>query len=93
VLGFLAASCVFSFLLAPSLVSATKELLVGLRTVWFALAFLSIGLETRLVELVSLEGGRPALTFLGAQAFNVISTLLLAFLLFGGILAPVPTLT
>jgi hypothetical protein len=39
-----------------------------------------------------MEGGRPAAAFLAAQALNVIWTLLLAFLLFGGILFPVPTL-
>ena len=35
-------------------------------------------------------GGRPAVAFLGAQVFNVIWTLLLAYLLFGGIVFPVP---
>jgi hypothetical protein len=37
-------------------------------------------------------GGRPAAAFLVAQAANVIWTLSLAYLLFGGILFPVPTL-
>jgi uncharacterized membrane protein YadS len=90
VLGFMVASVVFSFLLDPGTVSATKGTLGGLRTVWFALAFTCIGLETKFTELVSMEGGRPAAAFLVAQAFNVMWTLLLAFLLFGGILFPAP---
>jgi uncharacterized membrane protein YadS len=90
VLGFLVASFVFSFVLDAGLVNATKGALGGLRTVWFALAFTSIGLETRFTELVSMEGGRPAAAFLGAQAINVLWTLLLAYLLFGGVIFPVP---
>jgi len=92
VLGFLVASFVFSFLLDPKLVADTKGLLGGLRVVWFALAFTCIGLETRFTELVGMEGGRPAAAFLGAQAVNVIWTLILAYLLFGGILFAVPVL-
>jgi uncharacterized integral membrane protein (TIGR00698 family) len=92
VLGFLAASLVFSFVLAPETVAATKGTLGTLRTTFFALAFVSIGLDTRLTDLVSLDRGRPALAFIGAQAFNVAWTLLLAFLLFGGYLFPAPVL-
>jgi uncharacterized integral membrane protein (TIGR00698 family) len=92
VLGFLVASVVFSFLLAPATVSATKGMLGGLRTVWFALAFTCIGLETKFTELATMEGGRPAAAFLGAQALNVIWTLILAYLLFGGILFAAPVI-
>jgi hypothetical protein len=60
--------------------------------VWFALAFTCIGLETRFTDLVSMEGGRPAAAFLGAQALNVIWTLILAYLLFGGILFAAPVI-
>jgi hypothetical protein len=35
-------------------------------------------------------GGRPAAAFLIAQGFNIILTLVLAYLIFGGILFPVP---
>ena len=90
VLGFLIASFVFSFLLDPGLVKETKSVLAGLRTIWFALAFTSIGLEARFTELFRMEGGRPAVAFMGAQAFNVIWTLLLAYLLFGGFIFPIP---
>jgi uncharacterized membrane protein YadS len=91
VLGFLAASFVVS-LLEPARVEETRGLLNGLRTLWFALAFTSIGLETRFSDLLSDGGARPALAFVGGQAFNVAWTLLLAYLLFGGILFSVPAL-
>ena len=90
VLGFMAASLVFSFLIDPALVQQTKGIFRELRTVWFALAFTCIGLETRFGELLRMEEGRPALAFLGAQAINVIWTLLVAFLLFGGLIFPLP---
>lgn len=92
VLGFLVTSIFFSFIIDPVLVKETKGDLTGLRTVWFALAFTSIGLETRLTELVRMGEGRPAMAFLGAQAVNVLWTLILAYLLFGGILLPPPSM-
>jgi uncharacterized integral membrane protein (TIGR00698 family) len=90
VLGFIAASLAFSFLVDAATVQATKSLLTGLRTMWFALAFASIGLETRFAELTKEGSGRAALAFLGGQAFNVVWTLILAYLLFGGILVSEP---
>jgi uncharacterized membrane protein YadS len=90
VLGFVAASLVFSFLIDSATVSGTKSLIGGLRTWWFALAFTSIGLETRFDDLVSMEGGRPAIAFIAAQGVNLIWTLLLAYLIFGGVLFPAP---
>lgn len=92
VLGFVAASLVFSFALDPGLVKEVKPALNGLRNFWFALAFVSIGLETHFGDLVRMEGGRPALAFVVAQAFNVVWTLLLSWLLFGGVLAATPQL-
>ncbi|MCW5550631.1 MAG: putative sulfate exporter family transporter [Verrucomicrobiae bacterium] len=90
VLGFIVASLVCSFALDPALVKETKALLTGLRNFWFALAFVSIGLETKFTDLVRMEGGRPAFAFIGAQGFNVVWTLILSWLLFGGVLVAVP---
>jgi uncharacterized membrane protein YadS len=92
VIGFVLASAVFSFALSPELVSGTRSALGEIRTWWFALAFVCIGLETRFVELATYEQGRPALAFLGAQTFNVFWTLLLAWLLFGGVLVAQPVI-
>jgi uncharacterized membrane protein YadS len=90
VLGFLVASAVFSFLLPTDMVNGTRSVLGELRTWWFALAFVCIGLETKFVDLATMEGGRPAVAFLGAQVVNIIWTLILAYLLFGGVIFPLP---
>lgn len=84
VIGFVLASIVFSSLLAPAVAEAASKPLKGLRETWFAAAFVCIGLETRLGELFRLGGGRPAIAFLGGQAFNIAWTLVLALWLFGG---------
>jgi uncharacterized membrane protein YadS len=92
VLGYMIASVFFSFLLSPATVTATKGALGSLRTWWFALAFTSIGLETRFKDLAGLGGGRPALAFLIGQTFNIFWTLLLAYLIFGGYFFAAPKL-
>ena len=88
VLGFLAASLLFSFILDPGLVKQTKGLLSGLRTAWFGVTFVSIGLETKLSGLLKMGKGKPALAFVAAQLFNVLWTLLIAYVLFGGNIFP-----
>lgn len=90
VIGFIAVSLVFSFLIPAATTQQVSGFLNGLRTIWFALAFVAIGLEARFSDLVKIQGGRPALAFILAQVFNVIWTLLWAYLLFGGILLPAP---
>jgi uncharacterized membrane protein YadS len=92
VLGFLAASLVFSFLLPPAVVAQAKGTLAAIRTAWFGMAFVAIGLDTRLGELVAMGGGRPVVAFVGAQLVNVGWTLVLAHLLFGGVIFPPPAL-
>ena len=92
VFGFLLASALFSFVLPEASVAATRGLLNNLRTVLFAMAFVSIGLETSLGSLVTTDGGRPAVAFLGGQAFNVIVTLIAAYAFFGGWLFALPSL-
>jgi uncharacterized membrane protein YadS len=83
VLGFMAASLLFSFLVPADAVKAMKGPLNGLRNAWFAMAFVSIGLETRFGDLLSMEEGRPAIAFVVSQAVNVVWTLLLAWAIFG----------
>ena len=90
VIGFAIASLVFSFLLSDGVVAGTRGALGELRLWLFAMAFLCIGLETRFIELLSTDGGRPALAFISAQAINVAWTLVLAYLLFGGVLFAQP---
>ncbi len=83
VIGFVIASIVFSYFVPATVAEAASKPLKGLREVWFAAAFVCIGLETRLGELFSLGGGRPAAAFLGGQVFNILWTLILAMWLFG----------
>jgi uncharacterized integral membrane protein (TIGR00698 family) len=90
VLGFMFSSILFSFILSPETVSASKGILNNLTVWWFALAFTSIGLETNFREIAQLGGGKPALAFVVAQSFNIFWTLLLSYLLFGGVLFPIP---
>lgn len=90
VLGFIAVSLIFSFQIPADIGKSVSGILNSLRTVWFALAFVAIGLEARFTDLVKIEGGRPAIAFIGAQIFNIIWTLLWAWLLFGGILLAIP---
>lgn len=92
VLGFVIASLVFSFAVPPALISSTSGALGAFRLWWFTMAFVSIGLSTQFREVANLGSGRPALAFLGAQAFNIIWTLLLAYLLFGGVFFAAPKL-
>lgn len=92
VIGFVLASVLFSFVLSESIVNETGSLIRGLRTWWFALAFVCIGLETRFRDIIGMDEGRPAWAFLIAQAINVVWTLVVAWLLFGGILFPAPDL-
>ena len=52
-------------------------------TVFFSLAFVCIGLDTRLKEIVSKENRNLLRSFLAAQGFNIVVTFVIACLLFG----------
>lgn len=90
ILGFVAASLVFSLLqsggvFVPDARGKLAEPGVAkmFSTVFFSLAFVCIGLDTRLKEIVSRENRNILRSFLVAQAFNIVVTLLIASLLFG----------
>ena len=91
VIGFLAASILFSFVLVPAMhgdftlvektyIDPVTEILRG----WFfCLAFVSIGLESNFKDLASrMEGGKPMVLYVVGQSFNLILTLFVAFLAF-----------
>jgi len=82
VLGFVGASLLFSFLLSPEMTAPVKDGLKNLQGLWFALAFTSIGLETNFRDLFGGHSRKPFYAFLLAQAFNILVTLLIAYLLF-----------
>jgi uncharacterized integral membrane protein (TIGR00698 family) len=83
VIGFIAASLVFSFLIPAETRDTVKDSLKNLQGLWFALAFTSIGLETNFKDLFTNNSKKPLYAFLIAQLFNIIITLIIAFLLFG----------
>jgi uncharacterized integral membrane protein (TIGR00698 family) len=82
VLGFIATSLIFSFLLSKGTVDSVKDSLKNVQTLWFVLAFTCIGLETKFSDLFNSESRKPLYAFLIAQGFNIIVTLVLAYLLF-----------
>ncbi len=95
ILGFVLASLVFSFFVHPVLGEArTGEILdvsKALRAWLFCLAFVAIGLESNFREMAhQLVGGKPVVLYLVGQTFNILLTLLVAWLAFGGILFPRP---
>ncbi|HUV12764.1 MAG TPA: putative sulfate exporter family transporter [Acidobacteriota bacterium] len=94
ILGFAAASVIFSFVLMPALGHETVSSVLGVsktfRGWFFCLAFVSIGLESNFKELAGqLVGGKPIYLYIVGQSFNLILTLLMAWIAFGGILFPV----
>lgn len=82
VLGFVVASLVFSFAISPVVVDSVNGSIKNIQTIWFVLAFTSIGLETRFSDLFNTNSKRPLYAFVIAQTFNVIVTLIVAYLLF-----------
>jgi uncharacterized integral membrane protein (TIGR00698 family) len=96
IVGFLAASLVFSFVLIPAFgggnagLGAVESNVIGAvtktcRSWLFCMAFVAIGLESNFRQLASqLAGGKPIILYLVGQTFNLILTLLAAYIAFGG---------
>lgn len=82
VIGFTAASLLFSFFVSSETAADVKDGIKSFQTLWFVLAFTSIGFETRFSDFFHPENRRPLYAFLLAQLFNIFITLMLAWLLF-----------
>lgn len=82
VLGFMLASVLFSFVISPAKVGMVKDSLKGLQNAWFVLAFTCIGLETKFHDFFQRSNRKALYAFLLAQAFNILLTLLIAWILF-----------
>ena len=82
VLGFIIVSLTFSFLVSPETAEITGKTIKSYQSLWFNLAFICIGLETRFKDIIELDRGRPLMAFLTAQIFNIIITLAVAYVLF-----------
>lgn len=83
VLGFMLVSLFYSFILSPELANSSGSLLKSFCNFWFALAFISIGLETRFSDFKAADNKGPVYAFLAAQGFNIILTLVVAYVIFG----------
>ena len=97
ILGFIAASMIFSFVMQPVYgVDATNDVIKHLKEFqnWaFALAFTSIGLETNFKELCSqVQGGKPFQLYIVGQVFNLILTFAVVWVLLSGKFFPIPTI-
>jgi len=88
ILGFILASIIFSFVLIPIMgeehISAILKQTKTFRGWFFCMAFISIGLESDFRDLSKqLAGGKPILLYVTGQSFNIILTLIMAWLAFG----------
>lgn len=90
ILGFVVASAVFSLLQAYGVFPDSAEsklaettLAKTFSTFFFSLAFVCIGMDTRLKDIISKENRNALYAFLGAQTFNICVTCLVAWLMFG----------
>lgn len=90
IIGFVIASLVFSIFQVNDLfqVNAKGKLIEPgvakmFSTLFFSLAFVCVGLETRIKEIISRENRNIMWSFLTAQTFNIVITFIIACLLFG----------
>ena len=88
VVGFMIASLVVSFLVEPAIGAKSTKVIAkackSYRGWFFALCFVSIGLETNFKELVTVGGGRPAAAYWISQTANAIWTLFITWILWSG---------
>lgn len=90
VLGFVLASLVFSLLQQGGVFPDFAErrltetaLAKRFSSFFFSLAFVCIGMDTRLKDIASRENRNILYAFLAAQCFNIVVTFFVAWLLFG----------
>ena len=90
IIGFVAASLVFSICQSGEIFPdfakaklAETSLAKTFSQLFFSLAFVCIGLDTRLKDIVSRENRSTLFAFLIAQTFNIVVTFVLAYILFG----------
>ena len=84
IIGFVVASLIVTFFISEKAGKPISGICTDYRTWFFALCFVCIGLETRLKDLVSVGGGKPAIAYWIAQIFNAFWTLLIVWILWSG---------
>lgn len=94
IIGFIIASAIFSLVLVPIMGQAEVKSILGItkgfRGWFFALAFVSIGLNTKFKELVKIGKGKPLVVFLAATLWDIVISLISAYVFFGGTIFPSP---
>jgi len=95
ILGFFAASVVFSFFIMPTFgeetYSAILKTFSNFKGWCFCMTFTAIGLESNFKEMMYyMQGGKPLTLYLVGQTFNVVLALVLCWLVLSGVLLPVP---
>jgi len=93
VLGFIIASVVSSFLLIPTLGSQANAIINQtkvIRSWFFAMAFVCIGLNTNFKDFVKIGRGKPLFVFAAATFLDIVLSLISAYIFFGGVLFPSP---
>ncbi|ADU31963.1 YeiH family protein [Evansella cellulosilytica] len=91
IIGFIAASLIFSFLLPQQTVDASGSVVDSYRNLFFTLAFVSIGLESNFKELAKgVRGGKPIVLYIVGQLLNIILTLIAAYVFFSGVFFTLP---
>lgn len=88
VLGMIIASAVFSIWFSGGVeidgnMVKYKALAKNFQGIFFSIAFVCIGLETRFKEIFNKENRASLKAFLTAQTFNIIFTLIVAIVIFG----------
>lgn len=88
VVGMVLASVIFSIWFSGSAEVAGetikyKSLAKNFQGIFFSIAFVCIGLETRFKEIFSKENRQSLKAFLTAQGFNIVFTFIVASILFG----------
>jgi uncharacterized integral membrane protein (TIGR00698 family) len=88
IVGFVVSSFIISFIVIPAqgkeAANAMHKLCKGYRVWFFTIAFVCIGLETRVKDLITVGGGRPAIAYWISQILNAFWTLLIVWILWSG---------
>ena len=91
IIGFIGASIIFSFFLSDDTVNSALSIANGYREFFFTLAFVSIGLESNMADMARMvKGGKPLTLYIVGQTFNLILTLIAAYIFFSGTFFALP---
>ncbi len=98
ILGFIFASMFSSLVLLPTVGQESTVAIIDVcksfKSWCFCLAFMSIGLESNFREMADqMSGGKPMILYVVGQSFNLILTLLVAWIALSGHFFPIPDLS